>query len=233
MVRTQHREGSIDMSNVFGVYLKPQTYLNTLYLLFSFPLGIGYFVFLVTGFSVGFGTIIIWVGLLILLFVLEVSILLTKFERTLTSELLDIEIPVAPRNKDNGAESNLNNLGAGERIFVSAWRRLKVQLGDMTTWTGIVYLFAKFPLGIAAFVSVVVTLSVSWSLTTLFIWYRWTDNSIGSWDIDTFGEAVIFLPIGLLAVFVTPHLLNLEATLMAQFARFMLGSHVKRVAAVA
>ena len=48
--------GSDDfISNVFNVARRPQTYVNAFYLLLSFPLGIAYFVFLVTGLSVGFG----------------------------------------------------------------------------------------------------------------------------------------------------------------------------------
>ena len=36
----------------FGVIAEPQSYINILYLLLAFPLGIAYFVFLVTGISV-------------------------------------------------------------------------------------------------------------------------------------------------------------------------------------
>jgi len=43
----------------FGVVADPQSYLNIFYLLLAFPLGIAYFVFLVTGISVGTGLIII------------------------------------------------------------------------------------------------------------------------------------------------------------------------------
>ena len=43
----------------FGVVADPQSYLNIFYLLLAFPLGIAYFVFLVTGISVGTGLIVI------------------------------------------------------------------------------------------------------------------------------------------------------------------------------
>ncbi|MQF88337.1 MAG: hypothetical protein FI737_04525 [SAR202 cluster bacterium] len=39
-------------------------------LVFGLPLGIEYFVFLVTGFSVGFGLVVIWVGVPISMMVL-------------------------------------------------------------------------------------------------------------------------------------------------------------------
>ena len=40
---------------IFGPATERQTYLNLLYLLLSFPLGIAYFVFLTTGLSLGTG----------------------------------------------------------------------------------------------------------------------------------------------------------------------------------
>ena len=52
------------LERLYGVFVKPQTYLNILYLLLAFPLGIAYFVFLVTGFSLGISLLILWVGLL-------------------------------------------------------------------------------------------------------------------------------------------------------------------------
>ncbi len=53
-------------STFFGVIARPQSYINIFYLLLAFPLGIAYFVFLVTGISVGASLIIIWVGIPIL-----------------------------------------------------------------------------------------------------------------------------------------------------------------------
>ncbi len=57
----------------FGVIAEPQSYINIFYLLLAFPLGIAYFVFLVTGISVGASLIIIWVGVPILALVLAGS----------------------------------------------------------------------------------------------------------------------------------------------------------------
>lgn len=47
----------------FGVVAEPRSYLNIVYLLLAFPLGTFYFVFLVTGLSLGFGLIITLVGI--------------------------------------------------------------------------------------------------------------------------------------------------------------------------
>jgi len=54
----------------FGVVTRGETYLNIIYLLLAFPLGTAYFVFLVTGLSLGLSLLIIWVGIPILLFMI-------------------------------------------------------------------------------------------------------------------------------------------------------------------
>ena len=50
------------LAKFFGVALRSQTYLNLVYLLLAFPLGVFYFTLLVTGISLGFGLLIVWIG---------------------------------------------------------------------------------------------------------------------------------------------------------------------------
>ena len=66
---------------IFGPATDAQTYLNLLYLLLSFPLGIAYFVFLITGLSLGAGLLVIFVGVPILIGVLFACQGLGAFER--------------------------------------------------------------------------------------------------------------------------------------------------------
>jgi len=47
----------------FKVIVSGQAYLNLFYLLVAFPLGVFYFVFLVSGLSAGVSLAIIWVGI--------------------------------------------------------------------------------------------------------------------------------------------------------------------------
>jgi hypothetical protein len=60
-------EGYLENIGFFGALTSRQTYLNVAYLLLSFPLGIFYFVLIITGISLGFGLAIIGIGILILL----------------------------------------------------------------------------------------------------------------------------------------------------------------------
>ncbi len=81
---------------VFGVVVRGQSYLNILYLLLAFPLGLTYFIFLVTGLAVGFGLFITLVGIPILLLVLGGSWVLCSIERWLARTLLNESISPAP-----------------------------------------------------------------------------------------------------------------------------------------
>ena len=58
---------------VLGVLTNSQTYKNLAYLLLSFPLGVFYFVFLITGISLGVSLAIIWIGIPIFIGVLMLS----------------------------------------------------------------------------------------------------------------------------------------------------------------
>ena len=76
------------MQSVFRVVWEPSTYLKILYLLLALPLGTFYFVFLVTGFALGVGLLIVWIGFPILLLVILAVYGLTGFERLLAIHLL-------------------------------------------------------------------------------------------------------------------------------------------------
>ena len=76
------------LSKFFFVFLRGRTYLNMLYLFLTFPLGIIYFVILVTLLSAGVPLIIVWIGLLILLGMFALWYFFVVFERKLAIWLL-------------------------------------------------------------------------------------------------------------------------------------------------
>ncbi|MCH8973553.1 MAG: sensor domain-containing protein [Chloroflexi bacterium] len=211
---------------LFGVVTDPQSFINIFYLLLSFPLGIAYFVFLVTGISLGFGLLIIWVGVPILGVVLAGSWVLCELERMLAIGLLKEDIPPTARGNLAGrAEAGVQSLSSGERFFISMWRRLKGYLSDRLTWTGMLYLFLKFPLGIASFVIAVTLISVTAALLAAPIAYLFGDFDarIGGWDIDTLWEAGLLTLVGIPMVFVSLYLMNQAAFASGRLARVMLG----------
>ena len=81
-----------------------QTYADYLYLLLALPLGLAYFVFLVTGISVGAGLAVVWVGVPILLAMMLAWRELGRFERVLQLGLLGVEVE-EPRSSIRGEGS--------------------------------------------------------------------------------------------------------------------------------
>ncbi|MCH8185522.1 MAG: sensor domain-containing protein [Chloroflexi bacterium] len=205
----------------FGVITEPQSYINIFYLLLAFPLGIAYFVFLVTGISLGAGLIIIWVGVPILALVFTVSWAIREFERILATALLKEDIP---RTIGTPTAITDENLSALERLYIAAWRRFKSHLTNRLTWTGMLYLFLKFPLGIGSFVMVVVLVSVTGALLGAPFYY-WVDDGIdlGTWQVDVVWEALLLTLAGIPLAFIALHLMNGAAFLQGRLARVMLG----------
>jgi hypothetical protein len=204
----------------FGTAIQGQTYLNMLYLLLAFPLGLFYFIFLITGLSLGIALTIVWVGLFLLLLVFGVWYALLVLERQMAITLLHQDIPPMTRESSTGK---------------TALQQLKAALSNPVTWKGLVYLFAKFPLGILSFVVLVTFLSLSFSLLAAPLYYQWVQpqltmdlgNNIlwgSNWVIDTLPEALAACLAGVFMLFVSMHLFNGLAWVSGKFARVMLGS---------
>ncbi len=195
----------------FDVIVRAQTWRNAGYLLLAFPLGIFYFVFLVTGLSLGFGLLITVVGIPILVGMLAAAYGLGEFERGLTNLMLDQNTPPAHRLGVTG--------GLREKV--------KALLRSSETWKGVAYLFAEFLFGIIGF-TLVVTAAASFALiaTPLFYVMEWwipRDNWPSSfWVVDTLGESFLAAGGVLLAGFILLHLNNWVARAWRAFAGFML-----------
>ena len=209
----------------FGAIARRQSYVNIAYLLLGLPLGTAYFVFLVTGISLGFGLLVIGVGVPILVLVLAGSWMLCRFERVLAIGLLNEDIPpVAPQDASAQGEIVSASLSSGERLFIGAWRRLKGHLTTRLTWTGMFYLFLRFPLGIGTFVMAVTLISVTFALSGAPLYY-WVDDGIdmGIWQVDVLWEALILTFGGIVMVFISLNIMNAAAFLSGRLARVMLG----------
>lgn len=196
----------------FDVVVKPQTWRNIGYLLLAFPLGIFYFVFLVTGLSLGFGLFITLLGIPILIGVLAAAYGMGDFERTTTNVLLDQNTPPSDRLAVPGG----------------LWPKVKALVGSSETWKRVLYLFVEFPLGIIGF-TLVTTAAAFFALiaTPFFYAQSWwpvaADWPSRYWVVDTLWEAVIVAAIGVLIAFVLLHVINGLARVWGEFAKGMLG----------
>lgn len=126
-----------------------QSYRNILYLLFSFFLGLGYFVILVPGILLGIGTLVIWIGVPILFGMVLLWWQFAAFERYLAINWLHVS--VAP-------------LSAGVPGRQGWWQNFQERLSNRMTWKALAYLLIKFPLGICCFVFALALPIVSFNL---------------------------------------------------------------------
>ena len=132
------------VGGIFGILAWPRTYLNLIYLLIGFPLGLAYFVFYVVGGSLGAGLSILGIGLVILFLLILAAWALALFERALANALLGAEVPSPGHTATEEG----------------GWPWVKSVVGNPVTWKGLVFQLLKFPLGLASWIVTIVVLAV-------------------------------------------------------------------------
>lgn len=193
---------------------RPHVAGSLAFLLLSFPLGILWFVLLVTLLSVTISTAIVWIGL----GVGAVTLMLWRggahAERARVYALLDVWIPAVHRP-------------------LPEKRRWRARLSDPATWRELAYLILLFPIGIVEFVLTVTSWSVALGLAALPVYYRFLPT--GSWRFPTYGEgpvwfvvdsivdALPFAAVGFLLLGVAVQLTRSMAAGHARFALYLLG----------
>ena len=190
----------------FGVVRRPETWLGILFDWLAFPLGLFYFVFLVTGLSLGVGLVVVWVGIPILLVVAGAWWLFGSFERVQARHLLRADVPPAPREWEKAD---------------GIWGKLKAHFGSATTWKDLVYLLAKLPFGIVSTTLLVTAVAmVFWFVAMPF--FSLFDVRIinGTW-VPPLWFGLLCLPLGILVFFVALHVLNGWNWVCARWAEVM------------
>ncbi len=202
----------------FAIAGDSQIYMRILYLFLSFPLGTIYFVFLVTGLSLGIGLIITLLGIPILVGVLASARGLAVFERWLASAMLKIKIPGEPQQ---------------ENLTGNLWARLKNLVGSVSTWRYVGYLFARFPMGLASFVIVVTLISLSLGLMFAPFYYHLPGVMLGwssGWQVDSMPEALVASLLGVGLGILSLHVFKWLAWSWGWVARVMLSGKSKKSA---
>lgn len=185
---------------------------NLIYLLLSLPLGVLYFVILITGYSLGIGLVITLVGLPILVAMIFVTYILGDLDRTITSKLLGIRIgkPEARPSNDDSAKS----------ILVA-------QLKSVQFWKELLYLLLKMPIGVIAFTVAIVVISVSLALVlTPFIYTYIPDAQIMLWngfEVDTMQKAVVTSIVGIILTVLCVPLINAFSRFLGAMSVWVLG----------
>jgi hypothetical protein len=205
-----HTAAAVDrdfLEIIFGPATQAQTYLNVLYLLLAFPLGIAYFVFLVTGLSLGAGLLIIIVGFPILFVVLLACRGFGALERLMARFMLGVNIPTP-------------SALPGSHGF---WPKFKAVFGNANTWKSFAYLMLKFPFGIVSFVLLVTGFATSIALILAPLTYRFAPLDFGLWRVETKDEATVWCLIGVVLLILSMHMINGLARIWGRFAQIMLG----------
>jgi hypothetical protein len=188
-----HHDSDID--RIFGPVLRPRTYRNLLYAVISFPLGLVYFTTMIVGLALGAGLAIVFVGFLILAVTLAFARLLGRFERELAKALLGATF--APRVTGP-----------------SGWRAI---LTDRQSWTTVVYLILRFPLGLAGFlVSLLFLVSVPVMAAPLL--YTFVSYSIDGALVTTSQEALLVSLFGCVLFLLCIHATNAIASICRRLA---------------
>ena len=203
-----------------------RTYLRALHMLLMFPLGIGYFVFLVVSLALGGAMIWTIVGPVVLLACLFISRWLGDLEAVSTGYVNGVSIRRPPSRLE------------GVTNFRS---QVRVRLVDPTTWTGLVYLAIQWPIGVVAFVGLVVAGAVSVAFMLAPAIVSFTDQPLevvwpgvfssgdGIATFETPLEALQLTPLGILGFVLTTHLILVFSSLHCWWARLMLGSRSTRI----
>ena len=192
--------------------VRRRTYLRLLYLLLAFPLGIAYFVGLVTGISTGIGLTIVWVGVPILLGLAIAWRGVARMERRLAILLLGAEIESPPPLIPTGG---------------SIWGRVKALFREAHTWTSLLWLLLRFPLGIAGFVTLITLVSFGLAAIASPFIILFTPWPVELWDnvivIYTVQGTIPLVAIGAVTLVVTAHVVNGLAWIHSRGAEALLG----------
>lgn len=157
---------------LWNVIKSGQSYRNIAYLLTTFPLGLLYFIILITGISMGAGLSVVGIGLFILWGMFGFSGVLANLERRVANNLLQTDL--------QGEEGTL------------------FQLKNKNNWRALGYVALKFPLGIITFVFTVFVISAVMGLITMPLTYTGeTPLDFLPREIDTLWEAIVSSLIGL------------------------------------
>lgn len=196
------------VSAYFGVLARPRSYATLLYLLIGFPLGLVWFVLYVTGVSLGIGLFILGFGAVILLLALLAARPLGGLERQLAVHLLGAEVPPADR---------MPPLENGFLVWLGA------AVSSRVTWTRLVFLLIRFPLGLASWLVTIVGLTVVGS----FVFAPLVDTLGGNVQLGpralVGGEVWLLSIAGLLLLPLVVHALNGVGFLWGWLARLLLG----------
>ena len=200
----------------FNVVSDPKTYGALLYMLLSLFTGIFYFTWVVTGLALSVGLFILIIGVpFALLFIGSVR-MLAHVEGRIVETLLGVRMP--------------RRLPPEFPEYQTVMSRIGAALSDPRTWSSMLYLLLKLPLGIIYFVIAVVGLVVPlalvggslWGLITGHVTIQMDDAPVLEHFAHTAPGLAVLILIGLALFLVSLHLARVIGWLHGKLAEGLL-----------
>jgi signal transduction histidine kinase len=204
---TSHRFRA-NLRNPFRLLFSAEPWINWIFMVLSFAVGLFWFIVLVVLIATGAGLSITLVGLPMLAGTLILWTYGARLERYRVNSMLGTNIQNPYRPLPEGTN----------------WLRFKTRALDPHTWLDLLYLFLLFPIGIVEFS---LSMALVWwegYLLSLPLTFRISDGiDFFTWRVNTLGEACIVALIAIPFVFVLPYIFVGVGRGHAWFARMLLG----------
>jgi uncharacterized membrane protein len=195
----------------FGVLADPLAYSSLFFMILSLATGIFYFTWTVTGLSLSLSLCILIIGLPFAVLFISTVRALALVEGRLIESMLGVRMPRRPLYADRG------------KPFMS---RIKAMFTDPRTWSTLIYMLLKLPLGVLYFSLAVISLSLSLSVALSPITYA--IFGIGLVNFNNYHLAPplwaepLMLLIGVVMLCVTLHMARGIGVMQANLAKHFL-----------
>jgi signal transduction histidine kinase len=192
---------------IAGIFSR-QFWLNLIFLLLGFPIGLALFIIIVVTGATGIALIITIIGLPLLAMAALTWRGGAMLERWRVRVFLGLRIPSPYRPNP----------------YYSVWRRLRHYVSDPAVWRDLLYCILLFPLGVAQFTLVIVLVAVPVSLILMPILAETADNvAVIIFNLDSWIYGIPFVFLGLLLAIPCALGINLLAAGHREVARTLLG----------
>jgi len=195
----------------FSVLADPLAYSSLFYMLLSLATGIFYFTWAITGLSLSLGLCVMIIGVPFAVLFISTVRALALVEGRLIESMLGVRMPRRPLYADRG------------KPFTA---RIRAMFVDPRTWSTLLYMMLKLPLGIVYFVFAIMGLSLSLGLAVSPI--TKATLGIGLVNINDYAIAQplwalpLTLPLGIALLCVTLHMARGIGQLQGQLAKHFL-----------
>ena len=195
----------------FAVLAEPLAYSSLFYMLLSLATGIFYFTWAVTGLSLSLGLCVLIFGIPFAVLFISTVRALALVEGRLVESMLGVRMPRRPLYADRGKP-----FGA----------RIKAMFTDPRTWSTLLYMIVKLPLGIIYFVFAVLGLSLSIALAISPITKATLGIGIVNMGNEVFAPPLwalpLTLPLGVALLCLTLHVARGIGQMQGQLAKHFL-----------